>query len=369
MLAVSAFRNCFFRVAPWMLGSILLHLLIAAWGVWSMIQVEPESRSTESELVSIGLIGAAPEKKLQPRPAAAVVKAPEPKWHVSAAPSTEPVTPASEQPSPSEPEVAAAAPIETTGGLMEDLTPSSLSPEVLTESMLREIMTAPMDPGQFGITRSPPSTFLYYDVNLRRGNERLSGSGNLQWEWQQDRYRIEITARAIVQVSKQVSTGAWQTNLGLVPQVYSDQRGLRSETRVDFERQSRPPQLYFSSSNHRVALESGVQDYASLIMQLSSLLASNPSNFYIGTAVRFPVADARRSREMIFQLQEPEMLDTGLGRLQAWRFSYQPGAGSSDRRIDIWFAPDADWLPVRLRFADASRGEVIEFTVRRREAL
>jgi hypothetical protein len=55
--------------------------------------------------------------------------------------------------------------------------------------------------------------------------------------------------------------------------------------------------------------------------------------------------------------------------LQAWRFSYQPGAGSSDRRIDIWFAPDADWLPVRLRFADASRGEVIEFTVRRREAL
>jgi hypothetical protein len=72
---------------------------------------------------------------------------------------------------------------------------------------------------------------------------------------------------------------------------------------------------------------------------------------------------------MIFQLQEPEMLDTGLGRLQAWRFSYQPGAGSSDRRIDIWFAPDADWLPVRLRFADAGRGEVIEFTVRRREAL
>jgi hypothetical protein len=72
---------------------------------------------------------------------------------------------------------------------------------------------------------------------------------------------------------------------------------------------------------------------------------------------------------MIFRLLEPEMLDTGLGRLQGWRFSYQAPAASNDRNIDIWFARDADWLPVRLRFADGGRGEVIDFTLRRVERI
>jgi hypothetical protein len=365
MSAVSVFRHRFFIIAPFLLGSVLLHLLVAVWGVWNVVQPEPESAPLESQAVSIGLINHAPAKKTQAKPAPVPVKVAESKSAALSAPYQEPVNPAPEQPSPSEPE----ASTETAAIPAQDLTPNSLSPEVLSESVLSEVVTQPMDPAEFIITRSPASAYLHYEVSLRRGSERLNGSGNLQWEWQQDRYRIEITARVIVQVSKQVSAGVWQLNAGLVPQIYSDQRGLRSENRVEFERQTLPPQLYFSATHHRLALVPGVQDYASLIMQLSSLLASNPSNFYIGTAVRFPVADARRSREMIFQLQEPEMLDTGLGRLQAWRFSYQPGAASSDRSIDIWFAPDADWLPVRLRFADAGRGEVIEFTVRRRETL
>jgi hypothetical protein len=368
MLAVSVLRYRFFRVAPWLLGSVLLHLLLATWGVWSMIHVAPEPLPPEVETVSIGLI--TPVTSAKPRTPSRPVRQSRPQSELSSSPAPADPTlpgPTAEPMSESVPEAAS----ETALTPAEEMTQSSLSPEILTDPVpvMQQTLPEPVAPGEFRITASPPSAYLYYEVSLQRGSERLSGSGNLQWERQQDQYRIEITARAIVQVSKQVSTGRWQLNNGLAPQVYSDQRGLRSENRVEFERQSQPPRLYFSGSNSRAVLEAGMQDYASLIMQLSSLLASNPSNFYVGSAVRFPVTDVRKTRDMIFRLHEPEMLETGLGRLQAWRFSYQIAPGANDRNIDIWFARDADWLPVRLRFADPGRGEVLEFTLRRREAL
>jgi hypothetical protein len=149
MSAVSVFRHRFFIIAPFLLGSVLLHLLVAVWGVWNVVQPEPESAPLESQAVSIGLINHAPAKKAQAKPAPVPVKVAESKSAALSAPYQEPVNPAPEQPSPSEPE----ASTETAVIPAQDLTPNSLSPEVLSESVLSEVVTQPMDPAEFIITR------------------------------------------------------------------------------------------------------------------------------------------------------------------------------------------------------------------------
>jgi hypothetical protein len=369
------FRYRFFGVALWLLGSVLLHLLLLAWGLWRMMQPEPELMPPKPETVSIGLlkpepspqtsanVRSIPSRSAQQAVPRSVVRD---ESVVTATPPDQGLPDLSSQPTP---ESISSADSAAVGMAADDVNLTSLSPEVLSEEVLEKVWNEPLEAGEISLTQAPASAYLHYKVSLQRAGERLSGSGYLQWQWQPDQYRIEITAHAILQVSKQISAGRWQANHGLVPEIYSDQRGWRSENRVIFERQGQAPQLYYSASNSRLPLQPGTQDYASLILQLSSLLASQAAQLHPGLTIRFPVTDARKSREMIFQLREPEIIETSLGRFPVWCFSYQPAAGANERNIDIWFARDVDWLPVRLRFADPGRDEILEFNLQRREAL
>jgi hypothetical protein len=58
----------------------------------------------------------------------------------------------------------------------------------------------------------------------------------------------------------------------------------------------------------------------------------------------------------------PEQVATGLGELAAWRLAQVAPPGRE--RLELWLAPDKDWLPVQLRLTRPD-GSVLTQTVTR----
>lgn len=355
-LSVTSFRlsRRSAAIALWLGVSLILHAGLSAWIGWRAIVVDTADTPTDPAPIQAQI---APTSPPPVAPAAPLV-APRP---IRRAIPAAPVTPAPE----ANAGVSTLVAPEPTALL--ETAPKSSDADVTSLPETVPNPTPPLlSPGDLAVNRYPPSAQLQYDVQFKRRDEIIHGSGTLFWHNDGQRYRLEITARAIIQVSRQTSVGEWLPNAGLTPRTHTDQRGLRGTSQVQFLWQQTPPQIQFSQRPEPQPWQAGMQDYVSLIMQLASVLASNPSNFYVGTGVRFDVADTRRSREMIFRLGEAQTIATGLGSMQAWPFRYEAPAGLADRNIAIWYAREADWLPVKLRFVDPARGEVLELTLQQR---
>lgn len=366
-----------------LLASLLLHFLVGVWSMVSWVGVPP-TLLPATPPIQVGVVAPQPSSISPPvsPPATALGAQPQPKRQRQTEikprqnnePTPQPTPLASHEVSPFTDELATTESSATPEVALPEGMPASdivLDGPPLAdppEPMVREASAAaPL--GDLAITRSPPSAELHYEISLtQRGEVIRRGTGKLLWESQPSQYRVEITGQVIIQLLKQVSMGSWRTGDGLVPLRYTDQRLLRSETAVNFNREQSPPSLSFSTRTDSLPLEPGTQDSASLIMQLASLMASGSTHLYPGASVRFSLADTRKVREVTFRLaDQPESVMTGMGRLEAWRFSYQAPGGSYERSMDIWFAREVDWHPVRLRYVDLGRDEAYDFVVQRRD--
>jgi hypothetical protein len=111
--------------------------------------------------------------------------------------------------------------------------------------------------------------------------------------------------------------------------------------------------ISFSANNADVPLQAGTQDKLSALLQLSALFAGDPARYVTGTSTRFQAADAPRAEVWDFKVGASETLELPGGTLRGTRFTKDPTV-EFDQRIEVWLAPDMQFLPVRIRITEAN---------------
>lgn len=195
-----------------------------------------------------------------------------------------------------------------------------------------------------------PIRLLYDGKGEERGFIKYAASSELLWLHDGAQYsaRLEISAWGF-RVRTWTSKGELGAT-GLAPVRFGDKpRG--AELATHFQRDKGI--ISFSANNPDVPLQVGAQDKLSALLQLSALVAGAPERYSAGKTIRFQAADAHRAELWDFQVGALELLDLPGGPKQALKFSKAPTA-EFDQGIDVWLAPDMQYLPVRLRITEAN---------------
>ncbi len=206
----------------------------------------------------------------------------------------------------------------------------------------------------------PPSAQLGFDV-VRTGADGNSGTGQALVDWQLDNgaYRIatssEVGGGARLALASEGAAGA----AGMSPRKMTMQRRGKAATATHFD--ARGGRITFSASEAGAALSAGMQDRATVPMQLAGI---GRAGGQFGADIVLPVAEEKGVGELRFTVLGEERIDTALGQLDTWRLASLPAPGSYRPRLDVWLAPARQWYPVQLRSTEAN-GAVTTQTINR----
>ena len=171
--------------------------------------------------------------------------------------------------------------------------------------------------------------------------------------WRQDgqQYELELSVSAfLIGAFTQTSRGRIDAT-GLLPERFSDKRGRRSEQATHFDRAQ--GRIVFSANAAPLPLTPGVQDRLSLFMQIGAWLAGDPARYPAGSGVTVQAVGTRESEPWVFVVEPVETLDLPAGQVEAVHLSRAPRR-PYDTRVDVWYAPALNYLPVRIRITQAS---------------
>lgn len=197
--------------------------------------------------------------------------------------------------------------------------------------------------------KAPESAVLSYKVEgFAKG---LNYWANAELVWQQDgqNYDSRLTVSAFLLGSRtQMSKGTLGPE-GLMPTRFGDKG--RSELAAHFQRDKGI--ISFSANSPDAPLLKGAQDRLSVVLQISTLLAGDPTRFPLGTMLSFQTASQREAEVWHFLLEKEELLKLPFGEINTIKVNRKPRR-EFDQQIELWFAPTLGYLPVRLRITNAN---------------
>lgn len=207
----------------------------------------------------------------------------------------------------------------------------------------------------------PPSADLRYELQARQRGFGLKGEAIVTWRAGDGRYAISAESRLPVlgTITHDRSSGTIDA-FGLAPAEFTEKRMRKDPTTATFDRDARA--LRFSESKQVYPLKGGEQDRASITWQLVAVARGAGARFQPGSAWPFFVAGRRDAETWVFKVVGREKVQTGLGEIEAVRVARQPVPGKKDQELEIWLAPQHEWYPVKLRYADGDK-ERIEQTL------
>jgi hypothetical protein len=139
----------------------------------------------------------------------------------------------------------------------------------------------------------------------------------------------------------------------LTSQGGSGDAGVRPE-RASEEREGQPLVTEFADGEVRfrargtsVPDNTGIQDRASVLMQLAGIGLGGPEQLQGRIAV--VVAGADEAAIEHYEVLGMETLTTPLGTVAAWHLAQSAAPGRA--RLEVWLAPEHGWLPVQLRLS------------------
>lgn len=189
----------------------------------------------------------------------------------------------------------------------------------------------------------PGSARLNYQLSGRSRGFEYSGSGQIDWQQDGQRYQARLAINVMLLASRsQTSVGEIGPE-GLSPRRYSERS--RGELAVHF--QPELGRISFSANSPPVTWRAGTQDRLSLTFQLAAMLAGDPGRFKPGTLVSIPTASSRNLEPWDFTVMGSESLSLPIGPQTALRLKREP-RHLYDQTIEIWFAPALGYLPVRI---------------------
>lgn len=191
-----------------------------------------------------------------------------------------------------------------------------------------------------------PSARWNYVVTAHGMGLTLHGSAVLDWRNSGGEYEAQLSTRSpipFVRPRTQRSAGR-VTAQGLEPLRFSDK--TRSEEATHFDHDN--GRIVFSTNKPEAPLEPGAQDRLSIVLQLSAIVAGEPSKYRTGSTITMQTASTKEAEPWTFTVEGTETLDLPGGRLQAVRLVRNPRR-EYDTKVELWLAPGAAYAPVRLR--------------------
>ena len=148
------------------------------------------------------------------------------------------------------------------------------------------------------------------------------------------------------------SSGSLQ-GFGIAPEKYVERIEVANrELRAEFDWTARVVQFTGRGAGQPAGFLEGVQDPLSLQFHLPLLAQAYPARFTPGADISFQVA--RRGIETyVFRAEAFEPVRIGGREVSALKLD-RPRGPNVSRRVEIWMAPEYQWLPVRLRFTDSN---------------
>jgi hypothetical protein len=190
----------------------------------------------------------------------------------------------------------------------------------------------------------PADTRLRYQLSGTFRGGPLYGSGRVLWQRQGTRYQarveVEVTPFASFSMTSQGEVDA----VTLQPADYEELRNGKPRGLKIGERE------VMLANAVVVPRPEGVQDTASQFVELSHRFATGRERLEIGRSVSFWMARPGAIDMWTYDIVEREMLDTKLGRIEAFHLRPRPLANPRGNiYMDMWFAPSLQYLPVRVR--------------------
>lgn len=190
----------------------------------------------------------------------------------------------------------------------------------------------------------PAQARLVYDVLAGQDGFRL-GQAVYAWRADGERYRLESVAEAqgvatLFMRGRMVQTSEGRIDgQGLVPEQFAQrkQEKPKGAARFDWGRRL----LIMSRGTEPLA--KGAQDLLSFPFHLALTVTEDMA------AWRMPVTNGRSLKTYQFQVMGRERLRLGKAMVDVLHVR---GSRAGDDNLDVWLAPERNWLPLRIRTED-----------------
>jgi len=191
----------------------------------------------------------------------------------------------------------------------------------------------------------PLSVALQMDAKLMSQGQLQTGAAMLTWSIDGSAYELSLHVQAMLLFHRVEKSVGLLTSTGIAPRRYSSSRSGRSEQATHF----RPElgRIQFSANKPDEAWLSGAQDRLSVLMELAALLAGRSQGYERGERIQIQVATLDNAQIWEFMVQGRSSLNFPTGEVEVielirkQRHEYDP-------RLQIWFAPELGFLPVRI---------------------
>jgi hypothetical protein len=148
------------------------------------------------------------------------------------------------------------------------------------------------------------------------------------------------------------STGTLKA-FGIAPDNYIEKIEIANrELRADFDWKMSAVSFVGRGAGQPTAFGEGTQDPLSLQFHLPLLAQAYPWRFSPGSEVTFAVA-RRNVENYSFVVEGFESTSIDGTDVMTLKIDRKRGP-NANRRVEIWMAPEFQWLPVRLRFTDSN---------------
>lgn len=203
-----------------------------------------------------------------------------------------------------------------------------------------------------------------YKVIVSKKGTPIQGEARLTWQQDGEKYALELSISAPIELLNYKSSGMLSP-LGLMPLDFYDKTVFKSTVAAHFVYAQN--KITFSTTPNETELIPGAQDRNSILMQIAGLLAADPARYTPGTTFSIQIVNAREAESWLFTVNEPETLNLETGSQIAWRLTRNPRR-EFDRKIELWFVPAMNYLPVLYRQTE-SNGDYQDMVWRSTQAL
>jgi Protein of unknown function (DUF3108) len=199
----------------------------------------------------------------------------------------------------------------------------------------------------------PSSSKVSYNLSgYYRGD--LHGSGAFEWLRESDnRYQLFLRVKSLVGIEYR-SRGKLE-GAALKPERYEEQLP-RGVTSVSFNYDT--SKVSFSRITDVIDMTPGIQDRASAIMSLVSVLARDARRIddaqRSGELIKVPVASPTGTDVWDFKVIALETVNADSGPVQAWHLQRLPRKANGDLGVDLWLSQALRGLPVRIKLTLSS---------------